>query len=54
MKEVCFGRFWPAVEVIEAYTAKSVPIRTLKIFTLFEHLKVFCLHTPSVLDFHTI
>ena len=29
-------------------------IRTLKIVTLnIEHLKVFCLHTPSVPDFNT-
>ena len=39
----------------EMCTAKKVSqIRTLKIITLFEHLKVFCLHTPSVLDFNTI
>ncbi len=34
------------------YTAKKVSqIRTLTIVTLIEHLKVFCLHTPSVSDF---
>ncbi len=34
------------------YTAKKVSqIRTLKIVTLIENLKVFCLHTPSVPDF---
>ena len=37
------------------YTAKTVShITTLKIVTLIEHLKVFCLHTPSVPDFNTI
>ncbi len=29
-------------------------IRTLKILTLIEHLKVFCLHTNSVPDLNTI
>ncbi len=32
---------------------KVSQIRTLKIVTLIEHLKVFCLHTPSVPDFNT-
>ncbi len=37
------------------YTAKKMSqIRRLKIVTLIEHLKVFCLHTPSVPDFNTI
>ncbi len=41
--------------MLNCYTAKKgSQIRTLKIVTLIEHLKVFCLHTPSVLDFNTI
>ncbi len=37
------------------YSAKKVSqIRTLKIVTLIEHQKVFCLHTPSVPGFNTI